>query len=70
MLDEKRRLESRISQLEDELEDEQQNNEMLNDKTRKTQVQVKHRLAITLLKLFMQLTLLFSVTTARDTFNF
>ena len=40
MLDEKRRLEARIQQLEDELEDEQANSETVLDKLRKGQLQV------------------------------
>lgn len=40
MLDEKRRLEARISQLEDELEDEQGANADLLDKARKATMQV------------------------------
>ena len=40
ILDEKRRLEARISQLEDELEDEHENNESNSDKARKAALQV------------------------------
>ncbi|XP_061086020.1 myosin-10 isoform X4 [Conger conger] len=40
LLDEKRRLEARISQLEEELEEEQSNMELLNDRFRKTTMQV------------------------------
>lgn len=39
-MDEKRRLESRISELEDELEDEHTNLELSNDKARKAMIQV------------------------------
>lgn len=41
LLDEKRRLEARIAQLEEELEEEQSNMELLNDRFRKTTLQVK-----------------------------
>lgn len=40
MMDEKRRLEARIAQLEEELEEEQGNMELLNDRFRKTTMQV------------------------------
>uniref|UniRef100_A0A8D3BUX6 Myosin, heavy chain 10, non-muscle n=1 Tax=Scophthalmus maximus TaxID=52904 RepID=A0A8D3BUX6_SCOMX len=40
LLEEKRRLEARITQLEEELEEEQGNMEMLNDRFRKTTIQV------------------------------
>uniref|UniRef100_A0A8C5AFT2 Myosin, heavy chain 10, non-muscle n=1 Tax=Gadus morhua TaxID=8049 RepID=A0A8C5AFT2_GADMO len=40
LLDEKRRLEARISQLEEELEEEQGNTELLNDRFRKSNLQV------------------------------
>uniref|UniRef100_A0A6Q2ZDF1 Myosin, heavy chain 10, non-muscle n=1 Tax=Esox lucius TaxID=8010 RepID=A0A6Q2ZDF1_ESOLU len=40
LLEEKRRLEARISQLEEELEEEQSNTELLNDRFRKTTMQV------------------------------
>ena len=40
LLDEKRRLEARIAQLEEELEEEQSNMELLNDRFRKTTLQV------------------------------
>uniref|UniRef100_A0A4W4H1W7 Myosin, heavy chain 10, non-muscle n=1 Tax=Electrophorus electricus TaxID=8005 RepID=A0A4W4H1W7_ELEEL len=40
LLDEKRRLEARIAQLEEELEEEQSNMELLNDRFRKTAMQV------------------------------
>ncbi|CAJ0937909.1 unnamed protein product [Ranitomeya imitator] len=43
LLDEKRRLEARIAQLEEELEEEQSNMELLNDRFRKTTLQGKHR---------------------------
>lgn len=39
-MDEKRRLEARIAQLEEELEEEQGNMELLNDRFRKTNMQV------------------------------
>lgn len=39
-MDEKRRLEARIAQLEEELEEEQGNMELLNDRFRKTTMQV------------------------------
>jgi ribosomal protein L29 len=42
LLDEKRRLEARISQLEEELEEEQSNMELLNDRFRKTTMQVQY----------------------------
>lgn len=38
MADEKKRLEARISALEEDLEEEQSNNEILLDRTRKSQV--------------------------------
>uniref|UniRef100_A0A8D3B4S5 Myosin, heavy chain 10, non-muscle n=1 Tax=Scophthalmus maximus TaxID=52904 RepID=A0A8D3B4S5_SCOMX len=41
LLEEKRRLEARITQLEEELEEEQGNMEMLNDRFRKTTIQVE-----------------------------
>lgn len=41
LLDEKRRLEARIAQLEEELEEEQSNMELLNDRFRKTTMQVR-----------------------------
>lgn len=40
-MDEKRRLEARIAQLEEELEEEQGNMELLNDRFRKTTMQVR-----------------------------
>lgn len=40
MADEKRRLEAKISQLEEELEEEQSNMEILNDRLRKSTQQV------------------------------
>ena len=40
LMDEKRRLEARISELEDELEDEHTNLELSNDKARKALMQV------------------------------
>lgn len=40
LLEEKRRLEARIAQLEEELEEEQGNMEMLNDRFRKSTLQV------------------------------
>lgn len=43
--DEKRRLEGRIQQLEEELEEEQSNTEILMDKARKAQSQVQIQLA-------------------------
>lgn len=45
LLDEKRRLEARIAQLEEELEEEQSNMELLNDRFRKTTLQVAHAAA-------------------------
>lgn len=39
-MDDKRRLEARISELEDELEDEHNNVEMASDRARKAQLQV------------------------------
>lgn len=45
LLDEKRRLEARIAQLEEELEEEQSNMELLNDRFRKTTLQVTARLS-------------------------
>lgn len=47
LLDEKRRLEARIAQLEEELEEEQSNMELLNDRFRKTTLQVAHAAAPT-----------------------
>lgn len=47
LLDEKRRLEARIAQLEEELEEEQSNMELLNDRFRKTTLQVAHTVAVT-----------------------
>lgn len=41
LLDEKRRLEQRIAQLEEDLEDEQSNCEILADKARKNGLQVR-----------------------------
>lgn len=46
LLDEKRRLEARIAQLEEELEEEQSNMELLNDRFRKTTLQVPCGLAL------------------------
>lgn len=43
LLDEKRRLEARITQLEEELEEEQSTAELLNDRFRKTTLQVRVR---------------------------
>lgn len=43
-MEEKRRLEARITQLEEELEEEQSNTELLNDRFRKTSMQVHLRL--------------------------
>lgn len=40
LFDEKRRLESRVSQLEEELEEEQTNSELLAERQRKTALQV------------------------------
>lgn len=40
LLEEKRRLEARITQLEEELEEEQGNMELLSDRFRKTNMQV------------------------------
>lgn len=40
LADEKRRLEARITQLEEELEEEQLNTEMVNDRLRRTTLQV------------------------------
>lgn len=46
--DEKRRLEARITQLEEELEEEQLNCEMANDRNKRTTLQVRaHRRLIT-----------------------
>ena len=45
LLDEKRRLEARIAQLEEELEEEQSNMELLNDRFRKTTLQVAYAAA-------------------------
>lgn len=47
-LDEKRKFEARIAQLEDELEDEQTNSESLVDKARRSQLQVKFQLILCL----------------------
>lgn len=41
--DEKRRLEARITQLEEELEEEQLNSEMANDRNKRTTLQVRTR---------------------------
>lgn len=41
MVDEKRRLEARISALEEELEEEQSNSEILMDRTKKGQIQIE-----------------------------
>lgn len=49
-MDEKRRLEARIAQLEEELEEEQGNMELLNDRFRKTTMQVWCHIGIVLLK--------------------
>ena len=49
MIDEKRRLEARISELEDELEDEHTNTELLSDKARKAQLAVIFHIYILLL---------------------
>lgn len=43
-MDEKRRLEARISELEDELDDEHNNSELISDKARKAQLQVRKHL--------------------------
>lgn len=43
LADEKRRLEARISQLEEELEEEQGNMELLNDRLRKSSQQVREQ---------------------------
>lgn len=43
LADEKRRLEARISQLEEELEEEQGNMELLNDRLRKSTQQVREQ---------------------------
>jgi len=40
LLDEKRRLEARIAQLEEELDEEQNNAELANDRARKSALQV------------------------------
>lgn len=42
MADEKKRLEARIAALEEDLEEEQSNNEILLDRTRKSQVRLEH----------------------------
>lgn len=42
LLEEKRRLEARVSQLEEELEEEQTNSELLAERQRKTGLQVQH----------------------------
>lgn len=51
MLEEKRRLEARIAQLEEELEEEQGNMELLNDRFRKSTLQVNwlHKLKATII---------------------
>lgn len=41
LMEEKRRLEARIAQLEEELDEEQGNTELLNDRFRKTALQVR-----------------------------
>lgn len=41
MIDEKRRLEARISTLEEEIEEEQSNNEILQDRARKAQLNIE-----------------------------
>jgi len=41
MVDEKRRLEARISTLEEELEEEQTNSETLNERSRKAIIQIE-----------------------------
>lgn len=41
MVDEKRRLEARISALEEELEEEQTNSETLNERSRKAMIQIE-----------------------------
>lgn len=41
MIDEKRRLEARISTLEEEIEEEQSNNEILQDRARKAQLTIE-----------------------------
>ena len=41
IIEEKRRLEARIAQLEEELDEEQNNSELMNDRLRKTTLQVK-----------------------------
>lgn len=43
LADEKRRLEARIAQLEEELEEEQGNMELLNDRLRKSSQQVREQ---------------------------
>lgn len=50
MADEKRRLEAKISQLEEELEEEQSNMEILNDRLRKSTQQVSRHQLLKLLK--------------------
>lgn len=44
-LEEKRRLEARIAQLEEELEEEQGNTELINDRLKKANLQVSARIA-------------------------
>ena len=44
-LEEKRRLEARIAQLEEELEDEEGNTELINDRLKKANLQVSTRIA-------------------------
>lgn len=41
LIDEKRRLEARISALEEELEEEQSNSEILMDRARKSQISIE-----------------------------
>lgn len=41
-MEEKRRLEARIAQLEEELEEEQNNTELVNDRLKRTMLQVSH----------------------------
>lgn len=45
-LEEKRRLEARIAQLEEELEDEQGNTELINDRLKKANLQVRSSTAV------------------------
>lgn len=52
-MDEKRRLEARIAQLEEELEEEQGNMELLNDRFRKTTMQVWCYIGIVLQSYFL-----------------